>query len=119
MTPEFYAEYLLENSRKRTLLYVMNPRKFQACQYLIRYHEERGDKIIVFSDNVHALVVSYNGHVACSKFSHCANASIHNRNMPKNFKSHISMEVLANRNACVFFRISNITRLSIPFSYPK
>jgi DNA excision repair protein ERCC-3 len=57
MTPEFYAEYLLENTRKRTLLYVMNPRKFQACQYLIRYHEERGDKIIVFSDNVHALVV--------------------------------------------------------------
>ncbi|CAO3679137.1 unnamed protein product [Umbelopsis ramanniana] len=56
MTPEFYAEYLLENTRKRTLLYVMNPRKFQACQYLIRYHEERGDKIIVFSDNVHALV---------------------------------------------------------------
>jgi len=38
------------------LLYVMNPKKFQACQYLIRYHEERGDKIIVFSDNVHALV---------------------------------------------------------------
>jgi superfamily II DNA or RNA helicase len=59
MTPEFYAEYLLENTRKRTLLYVMNPRKFQACQYLIRYHEERGDKIIVFSDNVHALVVCY------------------------------------------------------------
>lgn len=58
MTPEFYAEYLLENTRKRTLLYVMNPKKFQACQYLIRYHEERGDKIIVFSDNVHALVVS-------------------------------------------------------------
>ncbi|KAF9581005.1 DNA repair helicase RAD25 [Lunasporangiospora selenospora] len=56
MTPEFYREYLRENSRKRTLLYVMNPNKFQACQYLIRYHEERGDKIIVFSDNVHALV---------------------------------------------------------------
>ncbi|RUP09025.1 component of the holoenzyme form of RNA polymerase transcription factor [Jimgerdemannia flammicorona] len=56
MTPEFYREYLRENSRKRTLLYVMNPKKFQACQYLIRYHEERGDKIIVFSDNVYALI---------------------------------------------------------------
>jgi DNA excision repair protein ERCC-3 len=33
----------------------MNPRKFQACQYLINYHESRGDKIIVFSDNVYAL----------------------------------------------------------------
>lgn len=58
MTPEFYKEYLQENSRKRTLLYVMNPNKFQACQYLIQYHEQRGDKIIVFSDNVYALVVS-------------------------------------------------------------
>ncbi|KAG0263263.1 transcription factor TFIIH complex ERCC-3 subunit [Actinomortierella ambigua] len=56
MTPMFYREYLRESSRKRTLLYVMNPNKFQACQYLIRYHEERGDKIIVFSDNVYALV---------------------------------------------------------------
>ncbi|KAI8379595.1 P-loop containing nucleoside triphosphate hydrolase protein [Radiomyces spectabilis] len=56
MTPEFYKEYLYENTRKRTLLYVMNPKKFQACQYLIQYHERRGDKIIVFSDNVHALV---------------------------------------------------------------
>ncbi len=33
----------------------MNPRKFQACQYLIDYHEKRGDKVIVFSDNVYAL----------------------------------------------------------------
>ncbi|CAG8457673.1 9802_t:CDS:2 [Paraglomus occultum] len=55
MTPEFYREYLREASRKQLLLYVMNPRKFQVCQYLIRYHEERGDKIIVFSDNVYAL----------------------------------------------------------------
>ncbi|OBZ86517.1 putative DNA repair helicase ercc3 [Choanephora cucurbitarum] len=56
MAPEFYKEYLYENSRKRTLLYVMNPKKFQACQYLIGYHERRGDKIIVFSDNVYALI---------------------------------------------------------------
>jgi DNA excision repair protein ERCC-3 len=35
----------------------MNPRKFQACQFLIDYHEKRGDKIIVFSDNVYALQV--------------------------------------------------------------
>ena len=35
----------------------MNPRKFQACQFLIKYHEDRGDKVIVFSDNVYALEV--------------------------------------------------------------
>jgi len=33
----------------------MNPNKFRACQFLIRYHEQRGDKTIVFSDNVFAL----------------------------------------------------------------
>ncbi|KAF8134992.1 P-loop containing nucleoside triphosphate hydrolase protein [Boletus edulis] len=55
MTPEFYREYLREQSRKRMLLYCMNPRKFQACQFLIKFHEARGDKIIVFSDNVYAL----------------------------------------------------------------
>ena len=58
MTPEFYREYLREQSRKRMLLYCMNPKKFQACQFLIKFHEERGDKIIVFSDNVYALEVS-------------------------------------------------------------
>ncbi|GAA5949505.1 hypothetical protein JCM3765_002683 [Sporobolomyces pararoseus] len=55
MTPEFYREYLREKSRKKMLLYCMNPKKFQACQFLIQYHENRGDKIIVFSDNVYAL----------------------------------------------------------------
>ncbi|KAI5902185.1 General transcription and DNA repair factor IIH helicase subunit XPB [Candida parapsilosis] len=55
MTAEFYQEYLRESARKRMLLYITNPTKFQACQFLIHYHEKRGDKIIVFSDNVYAL----------------------------------------------------------------
>lgn len=55
MTPEFYREYLVCKTSKRLLLYVMNPSKFMATQYLIRYHERRGDKTIVFSDNVFAL----------------------------------------------------------------
>lgn len=55
MTSEFYQEYLRESARKRMLLYIMNPTKFQACQFLIHYHEKRGDKIIVFADNVYAL----------------------------------------------------------------
>ena len=61
MTPEFYREYLREQSRKRMLLYCMNPKKFQACQFLIKYHEDRGDKLIVFSDNVFALEVRLDG----------------------------------------------------------
>lgn len=40
---------------KKQLLAVMNPNKFRACEFLIRYHERRNDKIIVFSDNVFAL----------------------------------------------------------------
>ncbi|EDS45506.1 TFIIH basal transcription factor complex helicase XPB subunit [Culex quinquefasciatus] len=55
MAPEFYREYLVTKTSKKMLLYVMNPQKFRACQYLIRYHEKRGDKTIVFSDNVFAL----------------------------------------------------------------
>lgn len=55
MTPEFYREYLMCKTRKSLLLFVMNPNKFRATQYLIRYHERRGDKTIVFSDNVFAL----------------------------------------------------------------
>ncbi|KAI9102019.1 P-loop containing nucleoside triphosphate hydrolase protein [Phlyctochytrium arcticum] len=55
MTAEFYREYLRESARKQQLLYTVNPGKFQACQYLIDFHESRGDKIIVFSDNIFAL----------------------------------------------------------------
>lgn len=55
MTAEFYGEYLKENSRKKRLIYAMNPIKFHSCQFLIQYHEQRGDKIIVFSDDLYAL----------------------------------------------------------------
>ncbi|KAK6949991.1 transcription factor TFIIH complex ERCC-3 subunit [Daldinia eschscholtzii] len=57
MTAEFFDEFNRQK-KNRSLqqnLYVMNPRKIQACQFLIDYHERRGDKIIVFSDNVYAL----------------------------------------------------------------
>lgn len=55
VTPEFYREYLKMKSMKKLLLAVMNPNKYRACEFLIRYHERRNDKIIVFSDNVFAL----------------------------------------------------------------
>lgn len=55
MTPEFYREFLSIKSMKKMLLCVMNPNKFRATQFLIKYHERRGDKTIVFSDNVFAL----------------------------------------------------------------
>nr|CAG4651610.1 EOG090X01LU [Triops cancriformis] len=55
MSPEFFREYLACRSAKRMLLCTMNPNKFRATQFLIKYHERRNDKIIVFSDNVFAL----------------------------------------------------------------
>ena len=50
-----FREYLTIKSMKKMLLCVMNPNKFRAAQFLIKYHEKRGDKTIVFSDNVYAL----------------------------------------------------------------
>lgn len=57
MAGEFYREYLREtkSARKRALLYVANPNKFTAAEFLIQYHEKRGDKILLFSDDVFAL----------------------------------------------------------------
>lgn len=55
MSMEFYKEYERAPPRKQLLFYACNPIKFQVCQFLIKYHEDRGDKIIVFSDNIFAL----------------------------------------------------------------
>lgn len=45
-----------DHPNRRIALAVMNPEKFRACEFLLRYHEEtRRDKVIVFSDNIFAL----------------------------------------------------------------
>ncbi|XP_027236084.1 general transcription and DNA repair factor IIH helicase/translocase subunit XPB [Penaeus vannamei] len=58
MTPEFYREYLTGkvSDQKIRLLCAMNPNKFRTCEFLIKYHENRNDKIIVFIDEVFALI---------------------------------------------------------------
>ncbi|PWA92705.1 hypothetical protein CTI12_AA075260 [Artemisia annua] len=55
MTKEFYAAYQKkENSKKKRALCVMNPNKFRACEFLIRFHEhESGDKIIKYAKKLH------------------------------------------------------------------
>lgn len=57
MTAPFMGEYLkpTANARLRQLLYVMNPTKLRTVEYLVNFHEARGDKIIVFSDLVYSL----------------------------------------------------------------
>lgn len=55
MPIKFYDEYLRAPASIKRTLCAMNPHKFQACQHLINYHEARGDKIIVFSDELYSL----------------------------------------------------------------
>eukprot|EP00816_Leptocylindrus_hargravesii_P004249 CAMPEP_0196809456 /NCGR_PEP_ID=MMETSP1362-20130617/9389_1 /TAXON_ID=163516 /ORGANISM="Leptocylindrus danicus, Strain CCMP1856" /LENGTH=791 /DNA_ID=CAMNT_0042184155 /DNA_START=74 /DNA_END=2449 /DNA_ORIENTATION=+ len=56
MTGPFMREYLnAKEARLKQLLYVMNPSKIRVCEYLVNFHEARGDKIIVFSDLVYSL----------------------------------------------------------------
>lgn len=54
MTAEFFREYLKPNLplRRQQLLYILNPNKFRICEFLTRYHEDKGDKVIIFSDDV-------------------------------------------------------------------
>jgi DNA repair helicase Rad25 len=56
MTPEFYREYLRGSGMNRKkALSVMNPSKAWAMDFIIKTHEARGDKIIVFSESIFAL----------------------------------------------------------------
>jgi len=53
----FMKEYLqMSDVRRKQMLYVMNPCKMRTVEFLLKEHEKRGDKIIVFSDLVAALV---------------------------------------------------------------
>mmetsp|Transcript_14221 Transcript_14221/g.16651 ORF Transcript_14221/g.16651 Transcript_14221/m.16651 type:complete len:840 (+) Transcript_14221:290-2809(+) len=57
MSPLFMKEYLRTNDAKRKqLLYVMNPIKYAMCKALMEYHEARNDKILIFSDDITALL---------------------------------------------------------------
>lgn len=104
MTPEFYREYLRNPSRKRILLHAMNPNKIQACQFLINYHESRGDKVIVFSDNVFALEVSCFG---LEKILVCTDGT--NRRTPKSWASLLFTAGRLKANGCGFFHDFNTT----------
>ncbi|CEM05451.1 unnamed protein product [Vitrella brassicaformis CCMP3155] len=55
MAKEYFREYLTASAAKRRKLWVCNPNKLRLCEYLLKFHESRGDKCIVFSDNLFAL----------------------------------------------------------------
>ncbi|GFE55061.1 DNA repair helicase [Babesia ovis] len=56
MTAPFYREYLRSDCAKKRRLWSCNPVKLATCEYLLKFHEARGDKVIVFSDNLFALL---------------------------------------------------------------
>ncbi|KAH7649971.1 hypothetical protein FG379_001815 [Cryptosporidium bovis] len=56
MTSDYYREYLDCSHAKKKKLWVCNPNKLRVCEFLIRWHEQRGDKILVFSDSLFALI---------------------------------------------------------------
>ncbi|KAA6372964.1 MAG: putative General transcription and DNA repair factor IIH helicase subunit XPB [Streblomastix strix] len=55
MSQKFFRSYLRADSNKKQLLYMANPTKFQVVEYLIRFHEQRKDKILCVSDNIFTL----------------------------------------------------------------
>lgn len=55
MTGPFYHQYLRKNHLRQRVYSSMNPNKFNAVERLIRFHENRGDKILVFADIIHVL----------------------------------------------------------------
>ena len=68
MPGEFYREYLhAENASRKRILSSVNPNKFKTVERLIKYHESRGDKILVFADIIYVL------NLYGSKLSKCEN----------------------------------------------
>lgn len=59
MTGPFYKAYLEDDKtrERRRIISSLNPNKFNMVERLIRYHESRGDKILVFCDVLHVLAV--------------------------------------------------------------
>ena len=46
---EFFRAYLdKSNAARKQLLYVMNPNKFMACQFLVEYHERASLPILPY-----------------------------------------------------------------------
>lgn len=84
MPAKFYGKYLSESSSIRQILCALNPNKARICDFLIRYHETRGDRILVFSDNVFALR-SYATKMMRS-FIYGATGSVERMRILKNFQ---------------------------------
>ena len=55
MTTLFYKEYLNATNASKVIISKCNPNKVRVMEYLVHFHEDRGDKVIVFCDSVPVL----------------------------------------------------------------
>lgn len=56
MAPEFYREYCrAKGEHTRMALACCNPVKCWAMDFLLKFHEGRGDKVIIFSESIFAI----------------------------------------------------------------
>lgn len=107
-------------------LYVMNPNKFRACEFLIKYHEtQRGDKIIVFADNLFALTeyamklrkpmiygaTRYCGHMLV--LNHVLGFGV----LPHNVLVYISLAAMLRGQK--FCKHSKLAKMSTLYSFPR
>ena len=95
MPLDFYERYLTESSSTRQILCALNPNKARVCDFLIRYHESRGDRILVFSDNVFALR-SYATKMTKS-FIYGATGSLERMKLLKNFQEQEGQTLFISR----------------------
>lgn len=56
MTIQYFMQHEKETtSIKKQAIYTANPNKLMACEYLMKFHEKRGDKVIIFSDSIYII----------------------------------------------------------------
>mmetsp|Transcript_1805 Transcript_1805/g.4604 ORF Transcript_1805/g.4604 Transcript_1805/m.4604 type:complete len:631 (-) Transcript_1805:282-2174(-) len=95
MPPDFFEYYLCGSNSTRQILCALNPNKARICDFLIRYHESRGDRILVFSDNVFALR-SYATKML-KAFIYGATGSLERMRILKNFQIHEGQTLFISR----------------------
>jgi DNA excision repair protein ERCC-3 len=112
----FWAAYLNSKSHHvNRALYTCNPRKLAACECLIRLHEQRNDKIIVFCDNVTLLQHMARalrkpficGSVSMQERMACIRAFQHSSKINTIFLSQVGDNAIDIPNANVVIQISS------------
>lgn len=116
MPGQFWTAYLnSKNHNVQRALYTCNPRKLSACEYLIKLHEGRQDKIIVFCDNITLLQHMARslkkpficGSVSMQERMACIRAFQHSNKINTIFLSQVGDNAIDIPNANVVIQISS------------